>query len=997
MRRLAYCVALIMAFLIPIGLTGCGDDDDHASGLDSPSYTDTNTDTDSDGVNNDTDNCPDIANSEQIDTDGDTLGDACDDDDDNDGINDSLDLALLDASVCYDADGDGCDDCSVGTDGFGPLADNDTANDGADLDGDGLCDLGDDDLTDGRPLVHYKFNAADGATVLDHGLMQAPATVIGSVTAADDEEGHVQEAYTLSGSDNYVQMDAAGLANVNAMLEDEITIVLVCRHTGSYSTSTLPILSASGSSGEYINLDRLSTTLYLSLDLDNNGVSANLNTRRFTDSSQWHHIALTYSEHTTKLYINGNAVGQDYAEDAAPFDLAALRIFGSDRDLSVSDFRIYDRCLGHEKIKALWYKQYARFSLDAEHTTDNTTVATDRSCDETGPFYATFRGTTATGFEAARFTLEPYRETQGAMSFNGGNYLELDADFSAGLSDDTFSIAAWIKPLDAQSDGVIAAKAGWRLWQEGGAIKFGVYSDEGAVACAYPDFDATTWYAVHDGWIHVVATWDRFSGKAVLYANGDQIDTASATDPIIAGDDPILVGARYGDDGQPDNHWQGVIDDLRFYNKALELCGSFATFQVERPGITQLFEDGYLVRGFTDCAYPYEDCNPAVHQVQNQYISFYDTDDDGDAVIPIPDQWGLFYTEDTDDYDYVLDAICSHLQGSQWFLPPRDKWFVYSRSTDNMYFTTYDSNGPEDRIFGLVDWDSKTTNQFEYILDIDNLLPDPWPYPELSGEFDHGGGIQAVGKYFIVPVDSNEGSAAAATTYTVMYDLDDLLDSAGNYQTRDAAARPEAPVHYVIGAVDKDAQHTANVFGSIVKEATGKHVWVDAHYGAEWKVTNKLRAAVSGDGGLAAMPSFTFIDEIDLNTTDSCWQVNAPDQPCLGGNWNAGMLMAQTDGRIYLLMTASKGVWYRGSLILLELRINKIESTSRVKMKQPTIEVVLDMNNEWGPLSLSGLSLKAGAGGHITRNGKLALFTTSFSDGAANTSVEWGRWDTNWD
>ena len=201
----------------------------------------------------------------------------------------------------------------------------------------------------------------------------------------------------------------------------------------------------------------------------------------------------------------------------------------------------------------------------------------------------------------------------------------------------------------------------------------------------------------------------------------------------------------------------------------------------------------------------------------------------------------------------------------------------------------------------------------------------------------------------------------------------------------------------MIGAVGKDAEHRANVFGSIVKEATGKYVWVDAHYGADWGTTNKFRTALSGDGGLASMPAFSVIDEIDLNTTQNCWQVMAPGEPCLEGNWNAGMLISQTDGQIYLLMTASKGVWYQGSLILMELRTNKISSTSRVKMNQPLDEVVIDMNNEWGPLSLSGLSLKAGAGGHITRNGKLILFTTSFSDGPENTSVEWGRWDTNWD
>ena len=53
------------------------------------------TDTDSDGILDDTDNCPAIANEDQIDTDSDGSGDACDDDDDNDSIADADDLYPL--------------------------------------------------------------------------------------------------------------------------------------------------------------------------------------------------------------------------------------------------------------------------------------------------------------------------------------------------------------------------------------------------------------------------------------------------------------------------------------------------------------------------------------------------------------------------------------------------------------------------------------------------------------------------------------------------------------------------------------------------------------------------------------------------------------------------------------------------------------------------------------------------------------------------------------
>jgi len=86
----------------------------------------------------------DDPNNDGLDTDGDGQCNAGDPDDDNDGVLDAEDLDPLNPSVCSDVDGDGCDDCNVGF--FDPL------NDGIDFDGDGICDLGDiDDDGDGVP------------------------------------------------------------------------------------------------------------------------------------------------------------------------------------------------------------------------------------------------------------------------------------------------------------------------------------------------------------------------------------------------------------------------------------------------------------------------------------------------------------------------------------------------------------------------------------------------------------------------------------------------------------------------------------------------------------------------------------------------------------------------------------------------------------------------------------------------------------------------------
>ena len=68
-------------------------------------------DTDYDGISDENDNCIDIANINQLDTDSDGLGDVCDTDDDGDGVIDSEDNCPLSANPDQlDTDGDGLGD-----------------------------------------------------------------------------------------------------------------------------------------------------------------------------------------------------------------------------------------------------------------------------------------------------------------------------------------------------------------------------------------------------------------------------------------------------------------------------------------------------------------------------------------------------------------------------------------------------------------------------------------------------------------------------------------------------------------------------------------------------------------------------------------------------------------------------------------------------------------------------------------------------------------------
>src|SRR5258705_3485400 len=154
-------------------------------------------DQDGDGIVDPSDNCPLVANADQLNTDGDALGNACDPDDDNDTIADATDNCPLLANANQaDVDGDGIGDlCDPDNDNDGvanlqdncPLARN---PDQLDTDGDGLgnaCDPDDDadgvlDIADNCPVSPNPDQAdLDG----DH---------IGNVCDADDDNDGIEDA-----------------------------------------------------------------------------------------------------------------------------------------------------------------------------------------------------------------------------------------------------------------------------------------------------------------------------------------------------------------------------------------------------------------------------------------------------------------------------------------------------------------------------------------------------------------------------------------------------------------------------------------------------------------------------------------------------------------------------------------------------------------------------------------------------------------------------------
>ncbi len=167
----------------------------------------------------------------------------------------------------------------------------------------------------------------------------------------------------------------------------------------------------------------------------------------------------------------------------------------------------------------------------------------------------------------ATFTTDRMGKSEGAMDFDGGDdYIDLGSDATDLNNENAMTLSMWIKTDGTTSEGGVVT-LGTGVGSAGIAMRIrqGVPAFSARKGDNSGYWDAYTGTDIEDGeWHHVVGTFDTTSLKR--YLDGEWEETKSTGQAyLVSSVSPKIATGGHGSDV----YFNGLIDDVRIYNRAL--------------------------------------------------------------------------------------------------------------------------------------------------------------------------------------------------------------------------------------------------------------------------------------------------------------------------------------------------------------------------------------------------------------------------------------------
>ena len=309
-------------------------------------------------------------------------------------------------------------------------------------------------------------------------------------------------------------------------------------------------------------------------------------------AGNWYHFVNTWdSSGGLRIYVNGvldgatsqstfsASGGSDYVF-AGLGDSTCAGSTGNYFNGSMDDVRIYNRALSANEVQQLYNSTKGSVAAVSPTKTltsglvgywtfdgNSTNWATGKTNDVSG------QGNTGTLTSMSTTTSTVMGKIGQGLQFDGSadRYVNVGSnlDFSSGLK---FSISFWVKGNTTQVSGagLIARGNGgggeqYSLDVNAGVFRFYTYLSDGVtvgVNISASEGPTSTWK-------HLVVTYNALANSGIMYLNGVSVNSGTTGASLQIASHITSIGSRQSASGSYNLPFNGSIDDVRIYNRAL--------------------------------------------------------------------------------------------------------------------------------------------------------------------------------------------------------------------------------------------------------------------------------------------------------------------------------------------------------------------------------------------------------------------------------------------
>lgn len=400
-------------------------------------------------------------------------------------------------------------------------------------------------LTEGL-VAYYPMEFGDESTLYDGALDKH-----GTINGASWTQGHIGDnALSFDGTDDDVDLGTPfngpmGAYTVSAVVDSNVA-------DGNYHR----ILEMRNNNGVFIGVN--SNDKWEIQHYDGNGsFQSTVGSSISTNTTKL--ISATYDGSKVILYEDGvevsrTSVNGHSENNKSPVFIGANEVGGQRWNGVIDDVRIYNRALSTPEVKALYNLSKPSGSIQSSNVTKGLVSHYKLDGDATDS-----EGSNDGTVNGATF-VDGYKG-QAASFDNTDDYINTGLNINVGTGD--FALSSWVylnadnaaqesitTSYGSSTDGVIlnadtTSTSGWRFWINGTDARLGTPENH------------------LQEWTHIIALRD--SGTAKVYINGKLIGSFDASGVNADATGTFHIGSR--SDGT--KIWDGEIDDVRIYNRAL--------------------------------------------------------------------------------------------------------------------------------------------------------------------------------------------------------------------------------------------------------------------------------------------------------------------------------------------------------------------------------------------------------------------------------------------